>query len=103
MVGGEAHLLDVSLWGENPYNFCTTCSKGSMGNYMATIVYHLFLYDGDHMFGWSTWIMPLMNRWEEPFYELPSWKVIHFIWIIAWRRVTFIDDEIPHDCHHLYL
>ena len=47
MVGGETHLLGVSLGEESPYIFCTTCSKGSMGNYMATIVYHLFLYDVD--------------------------------------------------------
>ena len=23
--------------------------------------------------------------------------------MIAWRRETFIDDEIPHDYHHFYL
>ena len=103
MVGGEAHLLDMSLGEESPYFFCTTCPKGSMRNYMATIAYHLFLYDVDYRFGWSTWGMPLMSNWEEIFYESPSWKVIHFIWMIAWRGETFIDDEIPHDCHHFYL
>ena len=70
---------------------------------MATIAYHLFLYDVDHMFGWSTLGMPIMSNWEELFYELPRWKVIHFIWMIEWRRETFIDDGIPHDCHHFYL
>ena len=72
VVGGETHFLDVFLGEESPYFFCTTCSKGSMRNYMATITYHLFLYNMDHMFGWSTWSMLLMSHWEEPFYELPS-------------------------------
>ena len=70
---------------------------------MATIVYHLFLYEVGHMIVWSTWDMPLMIIWEELFYELPSWQVIHFIWMIAWRWESFIDDEIPHDFHHFYL
>ena len=103
MVGGEINFLGVSLGEDIPYIFCTTCSKGSMGNYMATIVDHLFLYDVDHMFGWSTWSMPLMSHCEEPFYELPIWEVVHFLWMIAWRWKAFIDDEIPHDFHHFYL
>ena len=84
MAGGEAHLLDVPLGEESPYIFCTTCSKGSMGNYMATIVNHLSLYDVDHMIDWSTCSMPLMRNWEDIYYELPSWEVIHLIWMIAW-------------------
>ena len=55
------------------------------------------------MIVWSTWNIPLMSIWEEFFYELPSWEVIHFIWMIAWRWESFIDDGIPHDCHHFYL
>jgi len=70
---------------------------------MATIVDHLSLYELDHMIVWRTWDIPLMSIWEELFYELPSWEVIHFIWMIAWRWESFIDDEIPHDCHHFYL
>ena len=92
MVGGETHWLDVSLGKEISHNFCTTCFKGSMGEDMATIVDHLFLYEVGHMI-----------VWEELLYELPSWKVIHFIWMVAWRREFFIDDEIPHDYRHFYL
>ena len=74
-----------------------------MGNYMATIIDHLFLYEVDHMIDWSTWDMPLIKNWEELYYELPSWEVIHFIWMIAWRWEPFIGNEVPHDCNHLYL
>ena len=70
---------------------------------MASIVDHLFLYEVDHMSDWSTWSMPLMRYFEDLYYELPSWEVIHFIWMIAWRWESFIDDEIPHDCHYFYL
>ena len=103
MIGGETHWLDVSFGEENPHTFCTTSFKGSMGKDMATIVDHLFLYEVGHMIVWSTWDIPLMSIWEEILYELPSWQVIHFIWMIAWRWESFIDDEIPHDSHHLYL
>ena len=72
MVGGETHWLDVSLGEEISHTFCTTCFKGSMGNYMATILYHLFLYEVYHIIYWSTWGMPLMSHWEEIYYELPS-------------------------------
>ena len=100
MVRGETHLLGVSLGEGSPHFFYTTCSKGSMRNYMATIAYYLFLYDVDHMFCWSTWGMPLMRNWEDLFYGLPNWRVIHFIWMISWGREASIDVEIPHDCHN---
>ena len=47
--------------------------------------------------------MPLMNIWEELFYELPCWKVIHLIWMIAWRWEFHIGNEIPYSFHHSYL
>ena len=47
--------------------------------------------------------MPLMNFWEELFYELPCWKVIHFIWMIAWRWESLIGNEIPYAYHYSYL
>ena len=103
IVGGETHWWDVSLGKEISYNFCTTCSKGSMGNYMATIVDHLFLCEVDHMIFWSTLDISLMSIWEELFYELPSWEVIHLIWMIAWRWGSFIGNKVPRDCHHFYL
>ena len=71
MVVGETHLLDVSLGKEISYTFCTTCSKGSMGDHMATIAHHLSLYDVDHMIVCITGSMPLMGILEELHYELP--------------------------------
>ena len=32
-----------------------------------------------------SWDMPVTDIGEESFYELPSWEVIHFMWMIAWR------------------
>ena len=93
-------MLDVSLGKEISYIFSTTCSKGSMGYYMATMIYHLFLCKVSHIIVWD---MPLISIWEEFSYGLPSWEVIQFIWMIAWRWESFMDDEIPHDCHHFYL
>ena len=40
---------------------------------------------------------------EEIYHEFPSRRVTHFVWMIAWRWESFIDDEIPHDCDHFYL
>ena len=74
-----------------------------MGEDMATIVDHLFPYEVGHMIVWRTWDIPLMRIWEDLFYELPSWEVSHFIWMIAWRWESLIESEVPNDCHHLYL
>ena len=41
--------MDVSLEGENSQTLCTTCSRGSMGNGMATTTAHLFHYEVSHM------------------------------------------------------
>ena len=35
---------------------------------------------------------------EETFHELPCWRVIHFIWMIAWMREALIH----HDNHESY-
>ena len=82
------------------HSFCTTCFNGSMRYYMATMVDHLFLCEVSHMFVGD---MPLLCIGEEFFYGLPSWEVMHFIWMIASRWEPFMDDETPHDCHHSYL
>ena len=103
MIGGEAHRLNVSFGKEISHTFCTTCFKGSMGKDMATILDLLFLYEVGHMDFWSTWDMPLMRIWEDLFYELPIWEVIHFIWMIAWRWESLIGNEISYACHHSYL
>ena len=100
MDGGKTHWLDVSLGKGISQTFCTTCFKGGMGCYMATMVDHLFLCEVSHMIVWD---IPLISIWQEFFYEFPSWEVIHFIWMIAWIWESFIDDEIPHDYHHFYL
>ena len=74
-----------------------------MGNDMATILDKFFLYEVIHMIFWSTWDMPLMDIWEEHFYESPCWKVIHFIWMITWSWDPLIGNDIPYDFHHSYL
>ena len=47
-----------------------------MGHYMSTTLYHLFPYEISHMIDLCLWEEPLI--WEEFFYELPFWRVIHF-------------------------
>ena len=103
MFGGETHWLDVSMGNEISHTFYASCFKGSMGDDMATTVDHLLLYEVGHVIFWSTWDMPLMNNWEELFYELPCWKVIHFIWMTPWRWEFLIGNEIPYACHQFYL
>ena len=49
MVGGEAHLLDVSLGEEAPHSFFTIFLHGSMRNCMVTMVDQLLLYGVSHM------------------------------------------------------
>ena len=93
MIGERAHWLDVSIGNEISHTFYASCFKGSMGDDMATTVDHLFLCEVGHMIVWSTWIMPLMSIWEEIFYGLPSWEVIHFILMIAQRWEYFIGNE----------
>ena len=41
--------MDVSLEGENSHTLCTTCSRGSMGDGMATKIAHFFPYEVSHM------------------------------------------------------
>ena len=70
MIGGETHWVDVSFGEEDSHIFCITCSKGSMGDDMATATKHLSLYEVGHEIDWSTWAMTLINHWEKIFYEL---------------------------------
>ena len=49
MIGRETHWVNVSFEGEIPHTFCTTCSKGNMGNYMVTLTTHLSPYEVSHM------------------------------------------------------
>ena len=45
MIGGKAHWLDVSMGNEVSHTFYASCFKGSMGDYIAATVDHLFLYE----------------------------------------------------------
>lgn len=50
--GGETHWEDVFFGGEDLHIFCSTCSKGSMGEDMVTMKLCLFLHEVNHMIGW---------------------------------------------------
>ena len=52
MIGEETHWLDVSLGKEISHTFCITCSKGSMGDDVATTVRHFFLHDVVYSVDW---------------------------------------------------
>ena len=101
MIRGMTHWLDVSIGNETSHT--SSCFNESMGHYMAATLYHLFLYEGSNMIDLCLWEEPLI--WEEFFYELPFWKVIHFIWMIAWRlelhmgmKVLYIFQFCPCSC-----
>ena len=83
-----------------PNSFLTACFNGSMRYCMATMIDHLSLCRVSHMLVGN---MPLICIGEDFFYGLPSWEVIHFIWMIAWRWESFMNKGIPHDFHHLCL
>ena len=53
MVGREAHWMDVSLGRENLHIFCSTCSKGSVGDDMVTTTKHFSLYEVSHRIEWT--------------------------------------------------
>ena len=67
---------------------------------MATMLDHLPLCRVGHIFVGN---MPLTCDGEEFFYGFPSWEVVHFIWMIAWRWETFMNHENPNDFHHFSL
>ena len=100
MFGGETHWWVVSLGKISPNSFCSTCFHGSMSYCMATMLDHLPLCGVSHNFVAK---IPLICIGEGFFYGFPSWEVIHFIWMIAWRWESFMNHEIPHDFHHFYL
>ena len=45
----EAHGLNVSFWEGDSHIFCSTCSKGNMGGFVATIAKYLFLLEVGQM------------------------------------------------------
>jgi len=92
LIGGLTHWLYVSIGNETSHT--SSCFKGSIGNYMAATLYHLFPYEGSHMIDLCLWEEPL--TWEEFFYELPFWRVIHFIWMIAWRMELHMGMKVPY-------
>ena len=94
MIGGMTYWLDVSIGNETSHN--SSCFRSSMGHCMAATIYHLFPYELSHMIDLSLWEKPLMSMWEEFFYELPFWKVIHFIWMIAWRLELHMGMKVPY-------
>ena len=61
MIGGETHWLDVSLGEEDSHAFCSTCSKGRMGDEMATTVKHLSLYEVGHEINGMIWVNMIHN------------------------------------------
>ena len=93
MIGGKTHRLDVSIGNETSH--ISSCFRRSMGNYMDATLYHLFPYEVSHMVELSLWEEPLMSMWEDFFYELPFWRVIHFIWMIAWRLGLHMGMKVP--------
>ena len=94
MIGGKTHGLDVSIGNETSHT--SSCFRKSMGHYMAATLSHLFPYEVIHMVDLSLWEEPLMSMWEDFFYELPFWKVIHFIWMIAWRLELHMGMKVPY-------
>ena len=55
---------------------------------------HIFPYEGSHMIELCLWEEPL--TWEEFCYELPIWRVFHFVWMIAWRLELHMGIKVPH-------
>ena len=94
IMGGMTHWLDVSIGNETSHT--SSCFKGGMGHYMAATIYHLYPYEVIHMIDLILLEEPLMSMWEELFYELPFWRVIHFIAMIAWRLELHMGMNVPY-------
>ena len=94
MIGGMTHWLDVSIGNETSHTY--SCFRRIMGHYMAATIYHLFPYEVSHKIDLSLWEKPFMSMCEDFFYELPFWKVIHFIWMIAWRLELHMGMKVPY-------
>ena len=73
MIGGETHWVNVSSEGENSHTLCTTCSKGSMGDGMATTTAPLFPYEVSHMMD----VMPYDDDFQLIIYEMIWANMFH--------------------------
>ena len=96
MIGGWMKGLDVSFGREILHGYYVSNVWERIGPSMITTLGLLFPYGKSHLRNLSTWEVPLMSRWEEYFYELPLWKVIHFVWMIAWRLELHMGINFPH-------
>ena len=73
MIGGETHWVNVSLEGEKSHTLCTTCSRGSMGDGMATTEAHFFPYEVIHMRN----VMPYDDDFQLITYEMIWANMFH--------------------------
>ena len=85
-MGGETHWVIMSVEGENSHTLCTTCSKGSMGDGMATIAAHLFPYEVIHMMN----MMPYDDDFQLITYEMIWASLIHNVGGEAFGGLVFI-------------
>ena len=88
--------LDVPFGRETPHVYYATSFRESIGPSMIATLGLLFPYGMSHLGNLSTWEVPLMSRREEFCYELPLWRVIHFVWMIAWRGELHMGIKAPH-------
>lgn len=49
---GETHWVDVPFGREKLHSFCSTCSKGSMGDDMVTMFSQFVFHEVNHMMVW---------------------------------------------------
>ena len=88
MIGRLTHELDVSLRGENSHIFCTTCSNGSMGGYMATTTTCLFSFEVGH----EIYIHPLYNHGQLFDHVLMTHSAIYYSLV---DEIIFVHN-LPH-------
>ena len=77
MIGGRMKGLNVSFGREILHGSYVSYVWGSIRPAMITTLGLLFPYGMSHLGNLSTWEVPL--TWEEFCYELPIWRVIHFV------------------------
>ena len=56
----------------------------------------LFPYGISHLGNLSTWEVPLISIWEDFLCKLPLWRLIHFVWMIAWILELHMGIKVPH-------
>ena len=81
---------------ENLHVSYATCFREKIGKSMISILDLLIPYGMSHLGKLSTWEVPLMSVWEDFFYELPFWRVIHFVWMITWRLELHMGMKVPY-------